>query len=610
MNLIDRLRALRNPVAQTATSISSDPDFRRQAAITGGLLNLMMAGSVLTYLVMFATTERLMVAVIASSLLVLSLIAWAFYRRGNLQVSAIILVAGLVLVINLLTLEGGGVTKVSFTANIVTILAAGLLLGGNAAVITTLVIAVIGLGMAIAEMNGFQSMVELPSEPLGVWAGSIVPFFLAAGLIYLSQQSLRESRALAAQKERQEAESRRQLEEARLHLEDQVFERTKALEQRTAYLQAIMDVTQSTASMLNDAELMRQAVELVKEQFGLYYVGLFMVDPDGEWADLRAGTGEAGRRMLERGHRIRVGLGMIGWSIANAQPRVAGEAGADYVRLVNPDLPETRSEAAIPLRSRGRVLGAMSVQSERPNAFGETEIATFQALADQVGIALDNAHLYTESQKALEAARQASGQSARRTWGDFIGSLEKLEMTYRHGAIQEDEQAQRPAQTVTTTAPTDGLARARQQVMESGEPMQFGVPQGAMLLLPIPVRDVQIGVMSFIKEGRGGSGVSPDSPKWSQDEIELLQNIVGQMGVALDSARLYQSTQRLAYREQLTGEVTARIRQTLDIQTVLQTAVNEIQRALSLPEVMISLSAPEATPVEMGTTAPTMIGSD
>ena len=88
-----------------------------------------------------------------------------------------------------------------------------------------------------------------------------------------------------------------------------------------------------------------------------------LVDENREFAVLRAGTGEAGKSMLARQHAIRIGEGMIGWAVANARPRVAQEAGDDAVRLATKELPETRSEAAIPLQARGQVIGAISVQS-------------------------------------------------------------------------------------------------------------------------------------------------------------------------------------------------------------------------------------------------------
>ena len=114
---------------------------------------------------------------------------------------------------------------------------------------------------------------------------------------------------------------------------------------------------------------------MIRERFGLYYVGLFELDPGGEWAILRAGTGEAGSAMLARGHRIRVAEGMIGWSVEHGQSRVALAADEDAVRLATAELPETRSEAALPLRSRGRVRGALTVQHRQPGAFDPDTLA-------------------------------------------------------------------------------------------------------------------------------------------------------------------------------------------------------------------------------------------
>jgi HAMP domain-containing protein len=134
-------------------------------------------------------------------------------------------------------------------------------------------------------------------------------------------------------------------------LEHRVYERTQELERRSSYLQASAVVSQAATSILETDELVRQVVELIQEQFGLYYVGLFLVDESSEWAVLRAGTGEAGRSMLARGHRIKVGEGMVGWSVVHAEPRVALEAEEDVVRLATAELPDTRSEATLPLRS-------------------------------------------------------------------------------------------------------------------------------------------------------------------------------------------------------------------------------------------------------------------
>ncbi|MCP4515065.1 MAG: HAMP domain-containing protein, partial [Delftia sp.] len=193
-------------------------------------------------------------------------------------------------------------------------------------------------------------------------------------------------------------------------------QRTRDIERRSRYLEASANVAQAATSILDTEQLIHDVVELIVDRFELYYVGLFLVDVQGEWAVLQAGTGDAGLAMMARGHRLRVGEGMIGWSIANAQPRVAREAEKDAVRQVMAELPDTRSEAAIPLRSRERVLGALTVQHTIPDAFDPDSLAVLQTMADQLAVTLDNARLLAASQAALEAERRAYGELSREAW--------------------------------------------------------------------------------------------------------------------------------------------------------------------------------------------------
>jgi len=156
-------------------------------------------------------------------------------------------------------------------------------------------------------------------------------------------------------------------------------------------------------------------------------------------------------------------------------------------------------------------------------------------------------------------------------------------------------------------AASASLEQLRHAVIQSGRPAQAQVADCPTLVLPIQVRDQVIGVASFIKNPAPPDALNAQTasarpadrlvkgptPGWNTEEVELLETIVEQLGVAIDSARLYHDSQRMAYREQLVGEVTGRIRQTLDLQTVMRTAVEEIQRTLNLPEVVISLAPPD-----------------
>ncbi len=150
---------------------------------------------------------------------------------------------------------------------------------------------------------------------------------------------------------------------------------------RATQLETAAQVSRAASSILSMDELLATSVNLIRDRFDLYYVGLFLVDEAGKFAILHAGTGEAGRQMLERGHKLAVGDGsMIGWCVANAQARIALDVGEEAARFDNPLLPETRSEMALPLLSHGRVIGAMTIQSKEESAFSEVDKAAKKKL--------------------------------------------------------------------------------------------------------------------------------------------------------------------------------------------------------------------------------------
>lgn len=361
------------------------------------------------------------------------------------------------------------------------------------------------------------------------------------------------------------------------NLEERVRERTLELERRSRFLEGSVQVGKAAVSLLDPQELIKTSVDLIREHFGLYYVGLFLSDEPGEWAVLRAGTGAAGEAMLRRGHRLKIDENsMIGWCITNSSARVALEASEDQVRMVAPELPETRSEAAIPLRSRGRILGALSVQSIQPRAFDDQALAVFQTMADQLAVALDNARLYTASQESLESIRRVSAATTRQAWSELLSASGPV------GYVSSE-------QGVLPAGETGQPGAARPEDPEGDrEPGSRGEP----LSIPITVRGQVVGALDTYKPGQEGS--------WEEDEISLLQSLAEQLGVALDTARLYQESRRRAERERLAAEITARLRSSNDPKTILQTAVTELRQALNARQgqVLVKTLADPAAPAE------------
>ncbi len=348
----------------------------------------------------------------------------------------------------------------------------------------------------------------------------------------------------------------------------------KRITERTRDLQAAGEVSRATTLVLDPEELIAQTVEVIRERFGLYYVGLFLLDENGDYAVLRAGTGEAGRQMLAVNHRLPVGGdSMVGRCVETGEARLALDVGAEAVRFENPQLPDTHSEMALPLRARGRVIGALTVQSAQVSAFDESDIAIMQTMADQVAVAIDNVRLFAETQTALHEMEVAQQRYLAQGWTAFGQHRENLGY------------AKTPAGTTSLGADlmpeariavTEGKTVLRSQAGEAAD------AEEAEMVLPILLRDQPIGVLGF----KGGI----DRQQWDAEEVALAEVISEQFGLAAENLRLVDETQRRAALDRAVSEITARIRSQTDIESVMEQAVTELGKALKADRAIVHLS--------------------
>ncbi|MCP4539656.1 MAG: GAF domain-containing protein [Chloroflexi bacterium] len=345
-------------------------------------------------------------------------------------------------------------------------------------------------------------------------------------------------------------------------LERRVIERTRGL-------QAATDVAHATTSVLDPDTLLRQVVGLVRERFDLYYVGLFLLeeesdDSDHTFAVLRAGTGEAGQEMLDRGHRLEMGgESMIGQCVARSEARVALDVGEEAVRFDNPFLPDTRSELALPLRSRGQVIGAMTVQSTEPSAFDEAYIAILQTMADQVAIAIDNARLFADTQVALGEMETIHQQYLGRAWASHAADR-KISGYEQVGTemmpLRQESLPQVPL-----------AAMEQRPLVWRDEEQSEGDPPPSTLVVPIVLRGQSIGALGFKEDG---------NRQWSTDDVVMAETIAEQLALAADNLRLLDETQRRAAREQLIGELSEQMQRATDIEDLMRIAAEELNRTL------------------------------
>ncbi|MBN1659890.1 MAG: substrate-binding domain-containing protein [Anaerolineae bacterium] len=200
------------------------------------------------------------------------------------------------------------------------------------------------------------------------------------------------------------------------------------LQRRALELQTAAEVSHAASSILDPRQLIQQVVDLIRDRFGLYYVGLFLLDEidgataaQGEWASLRAGTGSAGQEMLRRRHRLQVGgKSMVGQCIATGEPRVAPDVSLEEAHFANTLLPDTRSELALPLVSHGRSIGALTIQSAVAMAFRQEDVSIFQTMANQLANSIENAFLLDQTQQAMEELKAIQRRYVRDGWSRYL----------------------------------------------------------------------------------------------------------------------------------------------------------------------------------------------
>ncbi len=379
-----------------------------------------------------------------------------------------------------------------------------------------------------------------------------------------------------------------QIRQSVVTLADRVTERTRDLEYQASQVQSALEIGNVISSIRNLEGLLPKVTQLVSERFNFYHVGIFLLDEQGKYAVLRAANSPGGQRMLARGHRLGIGeTGIVGYAVATGQPRIALNVGQDDVYYNNPDLPNTRSEMAVPLVVAGKVLGAMDIQSVKPDAFTEADIAVLRVVADHVAVAVENARLFAELENALEGTRKAYGEVSKTAWKELVRQRANAGFLCNRAGEIIPVRSKITSNDVSETALPEIVA---------GNSVQLN---NHTLVVPVIVRN---SVAGAIRLQKGEAGYA-----WNENEVALVKSVVDQLGVALENARLYRETQINAARDRLVGEVTDRMRRSIDMDSLLKTAVGEMSRILGVKEAFIQFTplqtASRNTPPGAETTA-------
>lgn len=557
-----------------ASPEDKDPNFVRlirNVLIFALIATLLSIGAVAVPATSRALELTLWVLVAAS---LLEFIALLLVLRGSLTMAKVIVPIALTIAITIIAFSTNTIHDVSVVAYPVIIIIATLLQGKRSLVVT------VPLAVAAIVALGVLDILGLSNSPLKsrtYWDDILVGMLLlvlSSIFLNLLVARLRTALTKAESNERAQAIANRELTDLRVSLEQRVQERTielqqrgmeleianKHIQRRAAQLEALAEVMQTITSVRDLLELLPQIASVISDKFGFYHVGIFLLDEANEYAMLSATNSEGGRRMLERKHRLRVGAeGIVGHVTSTGEPRVALDVGKDPVFFNSPDLPETHSEMALPLRIEKRIVGALDVQSKEAGAFSQDDIQMLSLLANQVCLAIENARLFDETRTALAEAEATSRQFTREAWGRL--PVEHNLIGYRY--------------TITGASPISEPVDFTGFHKANGPNKQMETNQ---ILVPIELRGEKIGTLVV---------QSPSTEALNADQLDLIKAVAERVALSAENARLFEETTRRAERERLVSDITSKVRSLNDPQAMIQTAAEELRKALGASRVEV-----------------------
>jgi len=391
----------------------------------------------------------------------------------------------------------------------------------------------------------------------GVWIALIV------GLVVVLAILVRRQRRLVAQQCVLEADFQKraqELQEQCAVAEHQAMERTQLFQKQYEQFRAVALIAREAAALRELDALMDTIARLTAQQFGLYHVGVFLIDDAGEFAVMRAASSEGGQQLLAQEYKVRIAeQELVGSVAARGEPCIVLNAGQEAPGLSSiPELPAARSEMGLPLKVRDQVIGVLDLQSENPRAFSQEDVGLARMLADLLAVTVQNARLFEEHQRTVT----------------------RLETAYRE-QVEEVWQAQAAARAYAY----DGLEIKATTVNPTLSPELLGVAE-RQLVMPISLRGQVVGSLMLERD--------IEQEPWSVDELMLAEEIGVQAGLALENAQLLADSRQRVVRQQQLGEISAQFSRSMDVEAMLRTAVRELGRLPGVAEVSVHLDLPQA----------------
>jgi GAF domain-containing protein len=328
---------------------------------------------------------------------------------------------------------------------------------------------------------------------------------------------------------------------------------------RAEQLKLVANVAKSAISIQDEDRLLPYIAELIHQGFNIYHVGVFLLDEQKQYAILRASNSDGGLIMLKRNYRLKIGEhGIVSFVISRGVPRITLNVGQDAAFFDNPDLPDTRSELALPLKIGEMIIGALDLQSTEEKAFREEDISVLSILSDQVAIAIQNARSLEQAQRALYEAEVATRQLSGNAWKGYAKKFQTR--GYRYDGVKSEA------------------------LIEASDSQK----QKDALSIPVQVRGHTIGHLKL--------RALDATHRWTEDERAIIESTAERVALALDGARLLDEAQKRAARESFLSDVGAKLGTSFQLDSILRDTVEELGQTLTGSTVSFQLVNPSAPP--------------
>jgi GAF domain-containing protein/HAMP domain-containing protein len=370
-----------------------------------------------------------------------------------------------------------------------------------------------------------------------------------------------------------------QLSQTLENLEQRVKDRTTDLEASKSIaekhakdLEAVADISRSMA-FIQDMDLLLPVVaDSISEHLGYYHTGIYLMNDTGDFLVMKAASGEGGKRMLKRQGTLPVeSNSLVGFVANRKQTRIAQNVERDATYMADPDLPSTKSEAGFPLMMGSQVIGVLDVQSTVSNAFLEQDVKVLTILAHQIAISVQNARLFGETRRALAEAEKVYQQFVQQGWGQIV--KETPVQGYKYSKV-----GLTPLKAFTAISEFDQIP-AGKDIAEAAQENH-----STILAIPITLRDQTIGTISI-------QPTDAEARELDEDELAIIQATVERAALALENARLLEDSQRRATRERAIGEISAKISEKSEIDSVLRSTAEELGKKLRDAEITIEIGS-------------------